>query len=260
MTSNLFYDNISPHRPSGLMKVKKVSGRRRLLTSLDCLGLCLSWTRTRGGMFVLSMIFGMTSSSVSEYVRFGRRILIQVLKGRTDAMVRIPSNEQIENYKNVIKSMFPSLKNVWMAMDGLKLYLEQSSCCVIQNRFYNGWTHDHYVTNILGFCPAGTIVVACTNVPGCIHDSTVCDWGNIYQKLEEVYLRNGGKCAVDSAFCKKKNDFLIKSSQSLPDTAEEIVVNREATSMRQSAEWGMRTFQSSFPRIKDRIIYEEGSE
>ena len=99
-----------------------------------------------------------------------------------------------------------------------------------------------------------------TNVPGCIHDSTVCDWGNIYQKLEEVYLRNGGKCAVDSAFCKKKNDFLIKSSQSLPDTAEEIVVNREATSMRQSAEWGMRTFQSSFPRIKDRIIYEEGSE
>ena len=43
------------------------------------------------------------------------------------------------------------------------------------------------------------------------------------------------------------------------DTAEEIVVNREATSMRQSAEWGMRTFQSSFPRIKDRIIYEEGS-
>ena len=44
------------------------------------------------------------------------------------------------------------------------------------------------------------------------------------------------------------------------DTAEEIVVNREATSMRQSAEWGMRSFQSSFPRIKDRIIYEEGSE
>ena len=79
-------------------------------------------------MFVLSMIFGMTSSSVSEYVLFGRRILIQVLKGRTDAMVRIPSDQKIENYKNVIESMFPSLKNVWMAMDGLKLYLEQSSC------------------------------------------------------------------------------------------------------------------------------------
>ena len=30
--------------------------------------------------------------------------------------------------------------------------------------------------------------------------------------------------------------------------------------MRQSAEWGMRSFQASFPRIKDRILYEEMGE
>ena len=30
--------------------------------------------------------------------------------------------------------------------------------------------------------------------------------------------------------------------------------------MRQSAEWGMRAFQSSFPRIKDRFNYEEKGE
>ena len=30
--------------------------------------------------------------------------------------------------------------------------------------------------------------------------------------------------------------------------------------MRQSVEWGMRAFQSSFPRIKDRIIFEENGE
>ena len=41
---------------------------------------------------------------------------------------------------------------------------------------------------------------------------------------------------------------------------EEIVINKEATAMRQSAEWGMRAFQSSFPRIKDRIIFEENGE
>ena len=34
-------------------------------------------------------------------------------------------------------------------------------------------------------------------------------------------------------------------------------MNAEATAMRQSAEWGMRSFQASFPRIKDRIVYEE---
>ena len=34
-------------------------------------------------------------------------------------------------------------------------------------------------------------------------------------------------------------------------------MNEEATSMRQSAEWGMRSFQASFPCVKDDIIYEE---
>ena len=40
----------------------------------------------------------------------------------------------------------------------------------------------------------------------------------------------------------------------------EAAVNREATAMRQSAEWGMRALQSSFPRLKDRITYEETGE
>ena len=30
--------------------------------------------------------------------------------------------------------------------------------------------------------------------------------------------------------------------------------------MRQSAEWGMRALQASFPRLKDRFIYEENGE
>ena len=30
--------------------------------------------------------------------------------------------------------------------------------------------------------------------------------------------------------------------------------------MRQSAEWGMRALQASFPRLKDRLIYEEKEE
>ena len=53
---------------------------------------------------------------------------------------------------------------------------------------------------------------------------------------------------------------MIKSSQQLGDNANDIIVHRDATSMRQSAEWGMCSFQASFPRIKDRIIYEEEGE
>lgn len=39
-------------------------------------------------------------------------------------------------------------------------------------------------------------------------------------------------------------------------TADEVAIARDATSMRQSAEWGMRAFQASFPRVKDRILFE----
>ena len=67
---------------------------------------------------------------------------------------------------------------------------------------------------------------------------------------------------MDSAFSRKRYGFLIKSSQTDPesDNPNDYRVNAEATSMRQSAEWGMRAIQSSFPCLKDRFVYEETGE
>jgi hypothetical protein len=39
-----------------------------------------------------------------------------------------------------------------------------------------------------------------------------------------------------------------------------LQINKEATSMHQSAEWGMHAFKASLPRLKDRFIYEEYGE
>ena len=71
-----------------------------------------------------------------------------------------------------------------------------------------------------------------------------------------------GKCTVDSAFSTKNHNFLIKSSQAdlVSNDPMAFVVNQEATSMRQSAEWGMRALQASFPRLKDRLLFEEFGE
>eukprot|EP00957_Ditylum_brightwellii_P004747 360885-Ditylum_brightwellii.AAC.1 len=54
-----------------------------------------------------------------------------------------------------IGKKYPLLKEekVFGAMDELKLYVEQSSDHVIQNVFYNGGKHDHYVTNIFYLHP-----------------------------------------------------------------------------------------------------------
>jgi len=40
----------------------------------------------------------------------------------------------------------------------------------------------------------------------------------------------------------------------------DVRIKRAATLMRQSAEWGMRGFQASFPRMKDCFDYEERGE
>jgi len=75
--------------------------------------------------------------------------------------------------------------------------------------------------------------------------------------LEGVFESCGARCVVDSAFARNNYPFLVKSEKpSVTMTLEEISLAVEATSMRQSAEWGMRTFQSSFPRVTDQIEFE----
>ena len=185
-----------------------------------------------------------------------------ILANEPDSAIRIPSHDTIREYQAAIRAKHEALDGVWCTMDGLKLYLQQSGDATIQNNFYNGWTHDHYVSAVLVFCPDGTIPIACYNVPGCIHDSTIAEWGNVYKKLENVFNSPvHGKCTVDSAFSKKRSPFLIKSQQADPDSDDmNAAVVMQAKSMRQSAEWGMRSLQASFPRLKDRFIYEEFGE
>ena len=81
--------------------------------------------------------------------------------------------------------------------------------------------------------------------------------GGVYDRLEKVYARFGVKCTVDSAFGSVRYDFLIKSSQVSSGGVEEYTINSEATSMRQSAEWGMGLLRSSFPRMNDRLRFDD---
>ncbi len=87
-------------------------------------------------------------------------------------------------------------------MDGPKLYLEGAPSFYVQWRFYNGWTHDHYVTSVFVFAPDGTITISFFIVPGCVHDSQVAEWCCIYQKLEGLWEKYKVRCVMDSAFGK----------------------------------------------------------
>lgn len=262
------YDRYTPYSTSGGMKLlrtemgEKRLGRPRSLNATMCLGLLLAWHRSRGSMFSLCMLFGCTASVCSLFIRFARRLFVVMLKDDDDAKIRMPSNAEFETFKQAIGSKYHQLSDVYCTADGLKLYLEQSGDAIVQNMFYNGWKADHYVTNVFVFSPMGTVIACAYNCPGSFHDSTVAEWGGVYDKLEDMFARTGGKCVVDSAFSRGMHPFLIKSAQDETEAEgpSEIVKIRQATSLRQASEWGMRAFQGSFPRIKDRFIYEETGE
>ena len=127
-----------------------------------------------------------------------------------------------------------------------------------QGVYYSGWLHGHFITNLFVFAYDGRIIKAVIYVSGSVHDSTLADWGDVYEELEELYNSTGGKCAVDSAFGMHATPFLIKSGKDITRAkdAREVVLIRESTSVRQAAEWGMRAIQGSFSRLKDAIRFE----
>lgn len=211
---------------------------------------------------VLCIMFGITASVCSLFLRFGRRLLVECLSHDARAAIRMPSDEDILLFQQSFAEKYSLLQDVFAVADGLKVYLEQAGDTVVQNMFYNGWKHDHYVGNVLVFAPDGTVIACSLNAPGAMHDSVIANWGKVYDKLEVAFDRTGARCVVDSAFSKGYFPFLIKSSQDMPTTSNfgDIIRARQATSARQASEWGMRAFQGSFPRLKDRLAYEERGE
>jgi hypothetical protein len=63
-TFKVLFDGYTPHGKDGIIRRVGKADRKRLVTASDCLALVLSWTRTRGGMFVLQII-----SSSNTYCR-----------------------------------------------------------------------------------------------------------------------------------------------------------------------------------------------
>jgi hypothetical protein len=158
-------------------------GQKRVVQPKDCPGLVLVWTRTRGSLNVLQLAFGLTYSNLSVYLRFGMCLIVETFRHNLLAKVKIPSAEEIEMFKAAFAEQHLLLTDCWATMDGLKLYLQTVGNVYIQERFYNEWLHDHYVTSAFCICPNGTIPNTFFYVPGSVHGSQVAKYGNIYNKL-----------------------------------------------------------------------------
>jgi hypothetical protein len=89
----------------------------------------------------------------------------------------------------MVRMRHPYLTDVWYTMDELKVTLEQSSDHLIQEQYYNGWTHDHYVSSVLCFRPDGMIPIASINIPSSVHNSQIADYGGIYNSSSQYTCR-----------------------------------------------------------------------
>lgn len=164
-----FYERYSPYSHDGAIRRLPIRvirrGRPRSMSAAQCLGLVLSWGRTRGSEMVLCMLFGVTGSVCSLFLRFGRRVLLRVLSKDEKAAVKMPTDIEVQQFKQALSTKYSMLSDVYCLADGLKLYLEQSGDAIIQNMFHNGWKHDHYVGNVFLFAPNGTIIACAVNAP-----------------------------------------------------------------------------------------------
>ncbi len=122
----------------------------------DCLGLVFVWTCTRGSLIVLQLIFRLTFSNLSVYLRFGMRLIVETFQNNPLARLRISSADDVETFNAAFTEQHPLSNDCWATMDDLKLYLKTAGNAEFQECFYNRWTHDHYVTSVFCFCPDGT--------------------------------------------------------------------------------------------------------
>ncbi len=100
------FELYTPFVLSGILCFERMKeqnrGRPWMIRPEDSIGLVLAWTRTRGMLMVLQLIFGMTYTNLDYYLLFAKRIIVMVLQDHPMAQVQIPSSEKIEEYKDVV--------------------------------------------------------------------------------------------------------------------------------------------------------------
>jgi hypothetical protein len=221
-------------------------GRPRSIDAVGCLGLILMWYRTTGAVNrSLPLIFGLTQTPMDRWLRFGKRCLFVALD---NFKPKLPSADDVQAYKQALSVKYPHAEDVAFAIDGCKMSIQASSNDLTQNRFYNGWLHGHFLSNVFVFAPDGKIICCVVNAPGSMHDAQVADYG-IYDKLQFLYDEYNAKTVADSAFSAHRTFFVLSGDDDAAATPQELLQKRDATSIRQMSEWGMRQIKAKFPRL-----------
>jgi hypothetical protein len=254
---------IATHMEEALPERSAVrKGRRFMLDATDVTALTLHYFATRCSHKTLQMIFGVSHSILSRDLRLGMETLAQVLQNMEDAEVRWPSHEEMYAFALAIRGDDAPTDIFWpfAFVDGLALPIEQPSGVIEQNNYYSGYHHCTVVNNIFAFGPDGCIMWYSVNNPG-HHADGGCVEG-LYNRLRDLqYTPAAFGVIADAAFYNHFMGPKVMTPVKEGTHFSRIEVVRELqkrchrwiTFKRQAAEWGMRTLQSAFPRLKNNL-------
>lgn len=151
----------------------------------------------------------------------------------------------------------PLAEGVIGFMDGVSFLVECPSEEVIQNAYYDGYQCDTTINYIMVFGPDDKVFFGCLNFPGSWHDSMLL--GTMLEFIIDS-LDIDKKICVDQGFSRDGSAVLVgpisnRAARKLSAVVKDLLMRRANayTSLRQSAEWGMRGLQGSFPRLKSRL-------
>ncbi|ETO72352.1 hypothetical protein F444_11519 [Phytophthora nicotianae P1976] len=245
---------------------------RRSLSPTGALALVLHFLNSTMAELSLQEIFGLTPSVCSRYVNFGLRILLETLKITPEGRIEWPKiPAKFAYYAELIAARHPSLHGAFCSIDGVKIPVAESLDEDTQKPQYNGWTCSHYCSSVFVFAPDGAILCALLNAPGSWHDAAVVQdlYGKLLNKTPEGDFaiadsafprsRRGLSSRIKTPLKKRSRQPRILQEQGLLDELEVLLeINRELVSARQAAEWGMRSLQGSFARLKLPLPADDG--
>lgn len=235
-------------------------GRPSLLNKSGQLGLLLFYLGSTMQLKYLCLLFGVSPTTASEIIwNLIDKVILYLSLDRHSKII-FPKRAQMEYYAHLVSLREPTVTNVIGFVDGLSLPVQCGDDDLSQAEMYNGYRSDTHCNNVLCFNPLGIVMYAAINYPGSWHDSTVAV--DLCQLAILKLAPHSFALCVDQGFPRSGDleDVFVgpiskKRRRNLSDIVKDALLTQHAKyiSLRQSAEWGMRSLQGTFTRLKSRL-------
>jgi hypothetical protein len=231
------------------------TGRPALMSLIDKVGLYLVYVGSTMTQTEIGIIFGILQPTVSTVIGEMVARVCSKLKRHPKSRIRFPDFQQMTHYAALVKGRDRHIEDVIGFLDGCHFRIK---CSVEENPTYYSYHGDTTINNVFLFSPEGTVIYASINYPGSWHDSTIASsLMNIVQTnlfhfkivVDQGFKRSGQMLhKFVGPLSKRSRDLLLPAAR---DAA--IRLSNRYVSLRQAAEWGMRSLQGTFTRLKTRL-------